>query len=94
MDSPAKNYIDCRILAIAYETEILQNEKVENASFDFILMRDHLPACLQPEKLLPFPKKNKQVYRCRSISLFFLKYISSVEMPMQMALQEVHEYRS
>ena len=88
LDSPAKNSTDCRILAIAYASAILRSEKAENSSFDIILIRDHLLVCLQLEKLLPFPKKNKRVYGCRAISLFFL-CIASAEMSMSMTPQEV-----
>ena len=37
-------------------------------------MRDQLLICLQLQKFLPFPKTNKRVYRCGSVSVFFDVY--------------------
>ena len=42
-------------------------------------MRDHLLACLQLQTFSPFPKTNKSVYRCRSVSLFFDVYCTCRE---------------
>ena len=42
-------------------------------------MHEHLLACLQLEKISPFPKTNKRFYRCRSISLFFYIYCTCRE---------------
>ena len=69
-----KNSIDCGMFAIAHAIEILHGENVEKSSFDVNLMRDHLLVCLQLQKFSPFPKTNKRVYRCRSVSLFFDVY--------------------
>ena len=49
-------------------------ENVENSSFHVTLMRDHLLVCLQLQKFSLFPKTNKSVYRCRSVSLSFDVY--------------------
>ena len=62
------------MFAIAHAIEILHGENVEKSSFDVNLMRDHLLVCLQLQKFSPFPKTNKRVYRCRSVSLFFDVY--------------------
>ena len=69
-----KNYIDCGMFAVAPAIEILHDENVEKSSFDVNLMCDHLLVCLQLQKFSPFPKTNKRVYRCRSVSLFFDVY--------------------
>ena len=66
--------IDCEINAIAYAIEILHDGNVEYSLFDATLMREHLLFCRQLEKLSPYPKTNKRVYRCRSVSLFFDEY--------------------
>ena len=60
--------------AIAHAIEILLSENVEKSSFNVTLMRDHLLVCLQLQKISPFPKTNKRVCRCRSVSLFFDVY--------------------
>ena len=55
------------------------SENVEKSSFDINLMRDHLLVCLQLQKFSQFPKANKRVYRCRSVSLFFDVYCNCRE---------------
>ena len=72
-----KNSIDCGMFAIAHAIEILHGENVEKSSFDVNLMRDHLLVCLQLQKFSPFPKTNKRVYRCRSVSLFLMCTVSA-----------------
>ena len=54
---------DCGIFAIAFATALCKGQNPEDQLFDVTQMRQHLHACIEKEKLQPFPSKRR---RCQN----------------------------
>ena len=57
------NGYDCGIFAIAFAADIAYNHKPEQRTYNQSVMRKHLLAKLENEKMAPFPQQTKRVKR-------------------------------
>ena len=72
---PAQKQSDgynCRLFAIAFVTDVLNELPPVDSCFDVNLMRNHLLQCLETEELTVFPKTPKRI-RATNIAFKVLK---------------------
>ena len=68
------NGYDCGIFAIAFQTDITFNHKLEQRTYNQSVMRKHLLAQLENETMTPFPQQTKRVKRGKEVTHRFPLY--------------------